>query len=74
VVAWLLVSPQIQGLFRLDEIKPNILVIFIPSNYTLALHHKLTISWNFNRIHAKLVNNMFVQISWVSKCKNGMKK
>jgi hypothetical protein len=36
-------------------------------------HHKLPISWNFNKIHAKLVNNMFVQNLWALKCKIDMK-
>jgi hypothetical protein len=36
-------------------------------------HHKLPISWKFNKIHVKIIKNMFMQKSRASKCKNVMK-
>jgi hypothetical protein len=38
-----------------------------------CLHHKPTISWNFNIICAKIVKSMCVQNLWASKCENGIK-
>ncbi len=32
-------------------------------------HHKLPISQNLDIISAKIVNNMFMQNQWISKCK-----
>jgi hypothetical protein len=36
-------------------------------------HHKLPISQNLNITSEKIVNNMFVQNQWISRCKNGSK-
>jgi hypothetical protein len=37
----------------------------------ISFHYKLSISWNFNKMHVKIINQYFVQNLWASQCKNG---